>query len=512
MPQQKIPAIGEDVTDLMPVGSDVTDLMAGATTPKGEGEEPTDRSAAMRVLGGIGEELNPVAMAQGVASAVRHPLDTIAALGQAQWDQVQKGAQAGREGRYMEALGHTAAGALPVLGPMAANVGEQIAETGDVARGIGRGIGLLAPMGVAPAVRAARAVAPAAAAGALEAGAAARVADVMAPKVGPNKVRFGNMAQEIAPKVAETIAKEGAPLSREGLHARVADKLADAEAMLDEAADARLSARTFQTKPMVDALLERRKALTAQAVEADTLPPPKKPWRQTDLREMGKKPTPVGKDVVPGPNAARVAQIDAALAELRELGPVARYEAIRRIRQAYDGPAKAVYSPAVTADFLKAQGGKLGAADVTGVLRETLAQWDPQTATANAQYSLWRTANDVLEATAEIERTRPKVGRQISSRLAATVLGGEAAGGAGAAAGAVLGPTLEGLFASAGTATKLQAAKLMQQMATAIRNGDRGMVNSLSLRLKRLAPTAAVGTSRATSPSESRTPATAPAP
>src|SRR5207247_10371873 len=119
---------------------------------------------------------------------------------------------------------------------------------------------------------------------------------------------------------------------------------------------------------------------------------------------------PLGADVVPGPNAARVAVIDQAVDELRQLGPEARYEPIRRIRQAYDSQAKTVYSPSVTADYLKAHGGKLGAADGTGTLREGLARWDPKTAAANSQYSLYRTANDVLEATAEVERTRPKVG------------------------------------------------------------------------------------------------------
>jgi hypothetical protein len=213
----------------------------------------------------------------------------------------------------------------------------------------------------------------------------------------------------------------------------------------------------------------------------------------------------LGRDVVPGPNSDRVQMIDQAIAELKRLGPVARYESVRRLRQSYDGPAKAIYSQSMTADYLKAQGGKLGAADVTGTLREALAEWDPPTAAANADYSLWRKANDVLEATAEVERTRPKVGRQIAARIAATVFGGQAAGAPGAAAGLVLGPTIESILASGGT-TKLQTAKLMTQLAEAIRKGDQGRVASLSTRIKRLAPTGATGASQATTARDSQVP------
>jgi hypothetical protein len=218
-------------------------------------------------------------------------------------------------------------------------------------------------------------------------------------------------------------------------------------------------------------------------------------------RELAKQGRPLGNDVVPTPNKVRVAQIDKAINEIRQLGPVARYEPLRRIREAYDQPARAKYAAAVTPDYLKKMGEANGAADVTGTLREALARFDPETAKANAEYSLYRKADDVLTATKEVERTRPKVGRQIMARLTGSVIGEQAAGLPGAAAGFVLGPALDAAVSS-GVTTKLQTARLMTRLADAIRRGDVGHVSSLSYELKRLAAQGAIV--QATSPSESQ--------
>lgn len=433
--------------------------------------------------------LNPVTIAKGLYQAARHPVDTGAAMLGAQGEQFGQAKDALSQGRNWEAAGHGAAAVLPILGPMAAGAGEEIAATGDIARGIGKGIGLAAPIvGVKPLVRGARAVLSPAAreatAAGLETGAASRVADVMAPKVGANKTRFGNRAESVAPALTKDLATDGAPLTREGLHDQVRAKLAEAETGLDAAAAARNPKEVIHTAPVVRGLRAQRATLEAQT------------------HRIG--PFKAGADVVPGPNAGRVAEIDRAIGEVEALGPVANYEALRRIRQAYDGPAKAVYSPSMTADYLKAQGSKLGAADVTGVIREQLAKMDPATAEANGTYSLYRTANDVLEATREVERTRPRVGRQIMARLTGVVFGGQQAGAAGAAAGYLGGPLLDSALSS-GFTTKLKTAQIMQRMATAIRDGDVARVNSLTTVLQRAIRTAApLQAAKATSPSESR--------
>jgi hypothetical protein len=493
---------------------------------KAETSAPTPEGSPIgRFLSNAGSVLNPAALVTGLYNAVRHPQDTAMAIGAQQAEQGMQAVREFRGGNPSAGAGRTLAAAVPILGPVAAEAGEQIAE-GDVAGGFGKGAGLLVPMGAPSAIRATagavRRVAPAGlkatAAGALEEGAAARIADVMTPKVGPNKTRFANTAVKVAPDLVGEPAVAGG-WSRDALHGKVGAKLEEAAAGLDEAANARMSARTFPTKPLIDGLLERRRALTAEAVEgskaipryaeqpgAGGKPTPAGPVR--DIQSGKMKPTlprierPIGQDVVPAPNAARVAEIDRAIAELKELGPFTRYESIRRIREAYDGPAKAIYNPSMTADFLKAQGGKMGAADVTGVLRENLAKWDPQTAKANASYSVFKSANDVLEAAAEAERARPTMFRRTMTRVA----GASAGGGIG-----LLIAEVSEQVASAGWTTKLKTAQAMGSLAKAIQRGDSGHVASLANQIKRIGAQAVTLAGNATSPSGSQTQTTVPA-
>lgn len=109
-------------------------------------DEPSqpEGSAAWRFLSNAGEMLNPVTMVKGVASAIAHPIDTGKALVGSQLDQFRTAKDLYNQGRYEEAGGHAVAGALPLLGPAAAAAGEQIAQ-GDIAGGLGKGAGLLAP-------------------------------------------------------------------------------------------------------------------------------------------------------------------------------------------------------------------------------------------------------------------------------------------------------------------------------------------------------------------------------
>lgn len=505
-------------------------------------------SAVRRFVGNAAEMLNPITMAKGIGQAVMNPLDTASAMFQAQTGQFGKAKQALTEGRLSEAIGHGVAGAVPLLGPIAAEAGEQIGS-GDVAGGLGKAAGILTPFGVKPVLQGARAAVPArargAVAGTLEAGAAERLADVMSPKVGRNKIRIGNQAETVAPRMARDLVDDGAPLTREGFHAQVQTRRAAAEQSLDAAADARLNAQSFETTPVIDALLEKRRQLTAEAVEAerripeyrgdgarvarpetefrasgsvgtDDIPTQGRGYRTTgdDPGRFASEPSragvPLGRDVQPHHNAARIAEIDAAIKEVRTLGPVARYEAIRRIRQSYDPVAKAKYAPSVTDDFLAKSGQASGAADVTGVLREHLAKWDPETAVANADYHVYRTADDALEAVRQVERSRPRVGRQIMARLTGTLFGGQQAGVPGAVAGYVGAPLVDQMLAS-GMTTKLKTARLMQNMADAIRSGDMGRVDGFLALIKReLKTTGTVQAGRLTSPNESQT-GTAPA-
>jgi hypothetical protein len=190
--------------------------------------------------------------------------------------------------------------------------------------------------------------------------------------------------------------------------------------------------------------------------------------------------------------------IDQAMNEIRQLGTLAHYDDLRTIRQAYDGPAKAVYSPAVTQDFMSRMGEKLGAADVTGALRDHLARLDPQTAKANANYSLWKTASDVLQAAEEVDRVRPTVGRTLLARGLGATVGGAVEGTLGAAMGAMLGPLVERGIAGLAPAAKMTMARTLAKLADAVRTGQGVRIPGLVKNLHALLPAAAVAKSAQT--------------
>lgn len=114
-------------------------LNASAAPP----EEPS--SATGRFLGGAWENVNPIAGVKGLMGAVAHPIQTGGAILRSQGDQFVKAYGDWKKGHYVEAAGHAAAGALPLVGPAAAEAGETIAS-GDIAGGLGKGVGLVGSM------------------------------------------------------------------------------------------------------------------------------------------------------------------------------------------------------------------------------------------------------------------------------------------------------------------------------------------------------------------------------
>jgi len=410
-----------------------------------------------KVAGGSGMD-NPL-----LPSNIAQQLHAVKLEGDKAWE---KGDKVTAVAKYVESV-------IPFLGPMLSQQGNEW-QQGKTMAALGD-TGAMATTAALPgAVEAgSKLLARTGASAAADAAATDRIADVISPKYGANRARFGNMAQDVAP----TVARKTTGMTRGTIADSIASKLDDATSALDEAADSRLNAKSYPTGPIISALKAARDKLTAQAVDASQFTP-----------QSGVTRPPLGEDVIPGPNAARVAPIDAAIQEVQQLGPVAKYESLRRIRQAYDGPSKAVYSPAVTADFLKAQGGKLGAADVTGTLRDYLAQIDPQTAAANADYSLWKKASDVITAAEEADRGRPTVGRSIMARSLGAMAGAGVDGGVGAAVGAVVGPTLERIAANASPAIKVVVARQLATLSDALKAGDFGRAKSLLSIIQKMLP------------------------
>lgn len=421
----------------------------------------------------------------GPLYAAQHPIESVKLVGGAVIDAhkaaatkaMEKGKAAlhGDALAIPEAIGYGAAAALPIVGPAAAGAGEQIAS-GDVAGGLGTAAGLLTPS----AMEAARSSGGPLVASMKERLAAKadqmstkRLSDVMAPNVGPNKVRFGNDAAAVAPQLAREPGL-GA-MTREGLQTKVETRLAESEQALDAAANARNAKKVYATGPIIadlKAQVGRRTAKTARVQNVKA-----------------------GADIVPGPSQARVAVINQAIAEIEQLGPYATYEALRRVRESYDGPAKAIYSPSMTADYLSKKGEKLGAADITGVLRDKLGTFDPATAKANADYSLYKSASDVLSATEEVQRTRPTTGRKMLTAAIGGGLGETIQPGVGMAVGIALGPIVDEAL-NAGMTTKITTARLLAQYADALRSHQPKRATTIALQLKRIGGKSSVAAGR----------------
>jgi len=480
--------VGEMESDHPPTREEVaralTALDRQSVLPRAERPREPPQSIAGHlgdVVSGAWEQVNPVAAVQGVNEALQHPIDTASGLLSAQGQLGEDARSAYQQGDYARAIRKGINWALPVIGP-AIDVQAERMMQGEADKGVGGSLGLglalAGPKGLDE-VRQLRQTARAVerpgtsavsplrerVASTLQQGAEKRVAETMTPKgTGDKWRRMGTRAQKVAPNVVGDLVSEGAPWSRQGLGEMMSERLATAEAGLDAAQDVALTTRSVPTKPLIQALRAKLRPLTLEADVASQYPARRGP--SGALVE-----TPVGKNQVPAPSRARAAVIENAIQTLEGLGETTTYEELRKMRALYDEPAKVKYNPSVTADYLKQTAVANGAADVTGTLRSTLAELSPKTASANAVYHVYKSADDLMRVIEEVERTRPKVGRQIVARLTGMLVGAHEAGAAGAMLGYIAGPVID-TAVNAGVTSKLQTARVMQEMADAIRRGD----------------------------------------
>ena len=453
--------------------------------------ETVPSSAFGRFTSSAWQNVNPITAVQGLGQAVWSPWQTLKAVGNAS---ASNYAQAKEEQAKRIAAGGVlpsgpevehSLGAIPLVGPALQEVAEKV-NTGDYAGAAGSATGLAVPY-LRP-VKSLAAMATPTARAVLGAERSSRVANVVqkvaqnkiveaiAPQVGQNKPRFGKDAA----RIAQTLIDRGlsSKWSREGVHAAVIEALDVASSKLDDAADARATWKDFDTAEIVKALEAKKTAIQSNPIEASRFP------RRIDPETKQLVVEPYGEAVTAPAVADRVAQIDAAINRVKTLGPSVRYEAVKRLRQGFDTEAKAYYHPSTTQDYIKNMSRQTGAADVTGALREFLAGKDPATAAANAEWSLMKRAKDVLDATEEVERARPKAGRKIMSRVAGSIAGSEIAGLAGAMAGWLLAPAAD-VSIGMGVTTKLKWAGVLDKVAKAVRSGNQPAVNFYAGQLKR---------------------------
>jgi hypothetical protein len=406
-------------------------------------------------------------------------------------DRLAQAAQANREGRPAAAVGNVLA-ATPVVGPAVAHGIDQMRE-GDVAGGAGTLTGIAVPFVAGPATRALGRGTTTALRGTamgesladtLDASANRRLVDQMVPKVGPNKTRLGNRAAEVAPALLREPGLSAG--SRSGLADKIRAGTEAAADGLDAAADARLVTQQVKIPPLLHQLDAEIAKLTAEPVEASrsipsvTSPGGSQPAgnilpRDIASGRMMPEPTiaarPFGQTVEPAPNATQLATLRQIRAELERLGPVAPYESVRTIRQAWDTVAKVRYNPATSADFLAKQAEATAAAKGTGAMREGLAATSPADATAYARYSLYKTADDVVQAAEEANRVRPNRGRGIMARTAGAMIGAKEGGVVGAGIGAIIAGIVDRAAEMAPT-FQIAIARRMAAVADALRAGN----------------------------------------
>ncbi len=384
-----------------------------------------------------------------------------------------------RAGQPVAALGE-AASAIPLVGPYVRGGVDQM-RSGDVAGGLGALSWLASPMvkkgaGLATdtAVAGGKMVAPELlnrTADMLDQTANEKLARVISPQVGPNKTRLGNKAMDIAPDLLRDPSLTG--YSRGGVANKIQARFEQATEGLDVAADARLASQQVRTRPLLAELDKRIGELPAQPVEASKVTPTKTNLNSAGQETVRTKTEAVayGKAVEPGPNTAELATLRQIRDEVGALGPVAPYESVRRIRQAWDKAAKPKYLPATAADALKSSGEATGAAKGTSAMREALAQTDPESAQAYQQYSLYKSAQDVVQAAEEADRVRPNRGRGIMARSLGAIPGAIEGNPVKAVIGATIGAIVDKAAEMAPTFQVVIARKLAA-VADTLRSGD----------------------------------------
>jgi hypothetical protein len=347
-----------------------------------------------------------------------------------------------------EMVGHGAAAALPIVGPVAADKGEQIGS-GDIAGGLAGAAALLAPYAVPPAVKlAGQASSPARnlLGGRLTADAVQRMNTALAATTRENKARSARVAPEM---VKRGIWNKDLP----ALEKRAATE-SDTAGQAVGAELARVATQRTDVLPLVERL-EQEKA----------------PYLDT---------SDTGHRVVI--DAAPVDAIQKLQDTLMEYGDRISMQSLNKVRQQWDEVVKA--GKGFTTADLGTHWKTWAAREGRTVLREELGKASPDMNTVMAEYSFWQNIEDVSHAT-----NQRRVGQSGGLTPAIASAGGAVIGemlapGAGIAAklggaalGAKLGASLRRLVNSPGY--QMWSAVQKQRLADALAGGDHATATRL---------------------------------
>jgi hypothetical protein len=422
-----------------------------------------DGSAVGRLASNAWDMVNPVAMVKGTYNIVRHPVDTLTSIAERRQQEWDKSKQAFGEGRYTEAAARAVTGAVPVIGPLVADIGEQVGQ-GDYAGAAGKVAGLSVPFAAEKAL-ATRAATQVGKAGTLEREAAQQVADRV---LAPGNPKYKGTAKAIAPEILERKLSG----NRLELQQVAEDGMAEAGTRIDQAIqDAGGIAAPI---PAQDIIARLRRSVT-------------------DLQDSSGKP-------LSGQAAKRISAINERINQIRSLGGrsgMVSFEDLRKIRdENYDLAARAKAFEKTGNPILSDEG---WAANETGhAVRETFATRSPAQAAANADFTFFKNLNDVLD---------PVKGRPKSMVPSQGITGG--ARTTGAVAGYLTGSKVATFVLStvlpwmkermADSSWQLADANRKMRLAQAMKKGDIGTMQSLMVNWGK-------GAAATTSPSVSQMP------
>lgn len=343
------------------VMADLWDLKYEAG-PQPTGEAPAQEgSAAGRFLTNLGEQINPVTIAKGLVNTVRHPIDTAGNILSAANEQRLKAHEELEKGNYGQMAARSVAAAIPILGPAAAEAGEQIGS-GDVAGGLGKATGIVGPMAAVGAMRKSPAK-NAVKADALEREAVQQVAQKV---LSPKDRRYQADAQKVAPKLLE----RGVQGDRTGIAQWADDLIADAEVRIDEAIQKYPATATLKTKPIIDELGAAMDRLSFDG--------------------------PQGKQVNPT-NAALYDQLGELRKFVSDRGPAMSFDDMRRLRQQLDTVSRESGSFAKAAGDRSLSAAQQATMDTANAIRRQIAAERPELAGPNADMHLGITVRDILD-------------------------------------------------------------------------------------------------------------------
>jgi uncharacterized membrane protein len=468
-------------------GQDVSSLMGGTAPPATL--TPESHPAVAAGVGQFFSDLNPTSLAELIAKNPGDPIGAVlGALGQSSKEHVKAGMDAMDKGDHAAAASHFV-GAVPVVGPVVDKLLTSVRNKDEkgIAESLGSFAALAAPVVASGGAAAAgEAVAPKIGEAA-QARAVSNVADALGPINNWGRSRsgkqFSQMAEEAAPDVLAAKPPATA-LSRDALAKFVTKQFENSSTAWETAEDARFKGQSLPTQPIVNELQQRLDAITAHPVPGNQVQRTAVTSTSPILDASGKpiqtttlKAQPIGEDV-PKPNTdAQRAVLQDAIARLKKLGPIARYDDLRTLRQGYDLGADYKPSPLSTPEEnVTSQQNSAGNRIASGAIRDTLAKADPKLAQANAQFSMWKNAQDVVAAADELNRTQPKGGSfQAVQKVMPMVLGGLGGAATGIPGGAEIGGFIAGALKMAkdgGYTTQVATARYLSDLADAIKAGN----------------------------------------